>query len=408
MAGLYEVRTILGAGGMGQVFEAQDLALDRRVALKAAWPHVPGWALQQEARALAAIRHQALPTVHAIGIHRKIDYIVMERIFGVSLEDHLLQRIQADDFFSVQEVIWLTSKIAEGLAVVHAAGIAHRDVKPGNVMLTPDRRVVLMDFGLMLPEVTVQDQDEIAGSPAYMAPEALSNEITPGAGQLLDVFGLGVTAFELLTGHLPFDADSLEGLLEQHAAGVPDPRIFRTDITDAFANLVIEMMSIDPGDRPDTAESIVWRLRHLSQRPKTQAPRGPMRVLIVDDEPAISKLLELIVRGAVAQADVTVVHNGEDALAVLRKSPPDVMLLDIHMPRVNGVEVCMYMRGAGIAEETAIIAVSAGAQDEDRQLLAHLGIREFIVKGRDMRSQVTDAVRRVQSERASFAPSPRI
>lgn len=395
VAGLYEIRHVLGSGGMGQVFEAQDLALDRRVAVKAAWPDIPAWALQQEARALAAIRHDALPTVHGIGIHRRIHFIVMERIYGVSLEDHLQQRLEIHESFSVEEVIWLTQKIAEGLAVVHLAGIAHRDVKPANVMLTPDRRVVLMDFGLMLPEAVMHFEQDIAGSPAYMAPEAIDNDLTPGAGQLLDVYGLGVTAFELLTGKLPFDGQTLDEIRDQQALGAPDLRTLRKDVGDAFAELVAQMLSPDPQQRPESAESLVWQLRDIVQRKASVRPKGPFRILIVDDEPAILKLMGMIAKSAVDSVEVTMVSNGESALKELRRSPPDVMLLDIHMPRVNGVEVCMYMRGSGIAEDTTIIAVSAGAQDEDRQLLYHLGIREFITKGRDLRSQLTGALQRI-------------
>lgn len=396
VAGLYEIRSVIGSGGMGQVFEAHDLALDRRVAIKAAWPNIPSWAIQQEARALAAIRHEALPTVHTIGVHRETDFIVMERIFGVSLEDHLQHRLHEKATFSVDEVIWLARKIAEGLSVVHMAGIAHRDVKPANVMLTADRRVVLMDFGLMLPEVVMRFQDEIAGSPAYMAPEAIDNELTPGGGRLLDVYGLGVTVFELLTGNLPFDAPTLEQIREQQEAGPPDLRRLRADVSEEFARLIARMLSPLPTDRPESAESVVWELRDLVQPRRNQA-KGPTSVLIVDDEPAVSKLLEMIVRSALDAVRVETVHNGEDALSSLRRSPPDVMLLDIHMPRVNGVEVCMYMRGAGIAEDTSIIAVSAGAQDEDRRLLFHLGIRDFITKGRDLREQVSKALRRIQN-----------
>lgn len=391
---------MLGSGAMAQVFEAQDLSLDRRVAIKAAWPDVPSWALQQEARALAAIRHEALPVIHALGIHRGIHYIVMERIVGMSLEAHLQQRAAENSPFSVEEVLWVVRKIAEGLAVVHVAGIAHRDVKPANVMMTPDRRVVLMDFGLMLPEVVMRFQEEIAGSPAYMAPEAIDNELAPGAGPLLDIYGLGVTAFELLTGCLPFEATTIEGIREQQDAGPPDARALRPEVGDQLAQLVARMMAPNPADRPESAETLVWELRDLASPRRTKALQGPLRVLVVDDEPSVARLLELIVRSALSPVEVTTVGNGEEALAVLRKSPPHVMLLDLHMPRLNGIEVCMYMRGAGIAEDTAIVAVSAGAQDEDRQLLHRLGIREFISKGRDLRTQVSEALRRIHDAQA--------
>ena len=395
VAGLYEIRSVIGSGGMGQVFEAHDLALDRRVALKAAWPDVPVSALHQEARALAALRHPALPTVHAIGTHRGIDYIVMERIYGVSLEDHLNHRAEAGESFAIDEVVWLMRMIAEGLAVVHMAGIAHRDVKPANVMLTPDRRVVLMDFGLMVPEAAMKFQQDIAGSPAYMAPEAIDNVLIPGAGQLLDVFGLGVTAYELLTGRLPFDAMELEQIRAQQEQGPPDLTELRPSVPAGLATLITDMMSPDPSQRPESAESVLWQLRALTERKRATSRSGPVRVMVVDDDKAIATLMTMIVKQAVEGCEVFAVHNGDAALKQLRSNPPDVMVLDIHMPRLNGVEVVMYVRGAGIAPDCAIIAVSAGAQNEDRQLLYHLGIREFITKGKDLRSQVTQSLQRV-------------
>jgi serine/threonine-protein kinase len=393
VAGLYEIRSVLGSGGMAQVFEAHDHALDRRVAIKAGWPGIPPGALHQEARALAAIRHEALPTVHGIGVHRKTDFIVMERIYGVSLEDHLRQRQQRGESFAVDEVLWLARKIAEGLAVVHMAGIAHRDVKPSNVMLTADRRVVLMDFGLMLPEVAMQHQEEIAGSPAYMAPEAIDNDLTPGAGKLLDVYGLGATVFELLTGQLPFDAPTLDEIRTQQSKGAADIRTVRPDVGEELALLVAGMLAPRPEDRPESAETLVWQLRDLLNR-KPTAPKGPLRVLVVDDDPTIAKLVEMLVRSSVDRAEVRTVNDGETALKLLREDPPDAMFLDVHMPHVNGVEVCMYVRGSGIAPRMAIFAMSAGAQDDDRQLLFHLGVREFIPKGREMRAQITQALSR--------------
>ena len=392
VAGLYEVRSLLGSGGMGQVFEAQDHALDRRVALKACWPDMPAGALHQEARALAAFRHEALPIVHGIGIHRRTEYIVMERIYGVTLKEHLHQRQRVGESFSSEEVLWLARKVAEGLAVVHVAGIAHRDVKPANIMLSPDRRVVLMDFGLMLPEVVMQQQKEIAGSPAYMAPEAIDNDLTPGAGKLLDVFGLGVTIFELLTARLPFDGSTLDEIREQQSRGAPDIRTFRPDIEQGFAALITQMLSPVADDRPDNAETLVWRFRDLQQRKPIS--QGPLRVLVVDDDPALTKLVEMIVRSVVPRVEVAAVNDAESAVKRLREDPPDAMFLDLHMPRMNGVEVCMYMRGAGIARRTTVFAMSAGAQDDDQQLLHHLGVRDFIPKGRDLRSQITSVLAR--------------
>src|SRR5438105_912579 len=120
---MYEIRSVIGSGGMGQVYEAQDVVLNRRVAIKAAWPHIGGTPLRREAQAMAAIRHSSMVTVHLMARHRGIDYLVMERIYGVSLEAHLAQRRGADERFTVQETLDVLIALAEGLSAVHRAGV---------------------------------------------------------------------------------------------------------------------------------------------------------------------------------------------------------------------------------------------------------------------------------------------
>lgn len=382
---VYEIRSVLGAGGMGQVFEAHDLALDRRVAIKANWPNLPAPPLRNEARALAAFRHASLVTVHGIGVHRGIDYIVMERIYGVSLADALDQRAAQAQLMSVDEVMRVLAATAEGLAVVHRAGIAHRDIKPSNIMLTPDHRVVLMDFGLVLPEFDVAQQEKIAGSPPYMAPEALANVVGRGAGQLVDVYALGVTAWEMLVGRVPHPGYAdLQELWERLKTPAPLAHELRPDVPDGLSRLIAEMMERDPAARPQSAEVVSWQVKRLAAeaRRHTPVPRRQTRVLIVDDDTDIARVLAFYVDKALGRAEITRVEDGESALEHLRRAPPpDVMLLDLHMPKMNGIEVAMYVRGEELAPDCRIIAVSAGAQEHDRQLLHQLGIREFVEKG---------------------------
>ena len=382
---IYEIRSVLGAGGMGQVFEAHDVALDRRVAIKANWPHLPAPPLRNEARALAAFRHPSLVTVHGIGVHRGIDYIVMERIYGVSLADALDQRAAQGQLMAVEDAMRVLAATAEGLGVVHRAGIAHRDVKPSNIMLTPEHRVVLMDFGLVLPEFDVAQQEKIAGSPPYMAPEALANAVDRGAGQLVDVYALGVTAWEMLVGRVPHpDYRDLQELWEKLKRPPPLAHELRSDVPESLSRLIAEMMHRDPAARPQSAEVVSWQIKRIAaegRRPKP-AERPAPRVLIVDDDADISRVLAFYVDKALGGAEVTRVPDGESALEHLRRAaPPDVMLLDLHMPKMNGIEVAMYVRGEELAPDCRIIAVSAGAQEHDRQLLHQLGIRDFVEKG---------------------------
>jgi serine/threonine-protein kinase len=390
---VYEIKRVLGGGGMGQVLEAHDHALDRRVAIKAAWPDLDLPPLREEARAMAALRHPSLVTVHALGVHRGIDYIVMERIYGVSLGALLDQRLANEQPFSWRESAQILMKVAEGLAVVHGAGIAHRDVKPGNVMLTPDDRVVLVDFGLFLPEVQMVRADFVAGSPPYMSSEALTGEVEPGSGPLIDLYALGVSAFELLTGRLPRKAATLPELYELHKEPPPDVRSWRRDVPSSLAELILEMMATEAGHRPASAEAIVWRLRAILEDRSSKAPPPVRRVLIVEDDDALRKLLSFHVKRTLGPGvEIALATDGEQAIAALHANAPDVMLLDLQMPRLNGIEVCMYMRGAHVAPNCEVVLVSAGAQDHDRQLLHQLGIKRFILKGSDLGGRIAEAL----------------
>lgn len=395
---IYEIRAVLGAGGMGQVFEAQDHSLDRRVAIKANWPNLPAPPLRNEARALAAFRHPSLVTVHGLGVHRGTDYLVMERIYGVSLADMLDQRLSQGQRLPVEEAMRILAATAEGLGVVHRAGIAHRDIKPSNVMLTPDHRVVLMDFGLVLPEFDVAQQEKIAGSPPYMAPEALANLVDPGAGQLVDVFALGVTAYEMLVGHVPHpDYDDLQDLWEKLKTPTPSVQELRSDVPEGLSELIGEMMHRDPAARPQSAEAVSWQVKRIAARGAraTAVERTrPREVLVVDDDEDIARVLGFYVKKALGNVEVSHVKDGERALERLRRGPaPDVMLLDLHMPKMNGIEVAMYMRGEELAPDCAIVAVSAGAQEHDRQLLHQLGIRTFVEKGSGLGERLAQVLR---------------
>jgi len=387
---------VLGAGGMGQVFEAQDHSLDRRVAIKANWPNLPAPPLRNEARALAAFRHPSLVTVHGIGVHRGIDYIVMERVYGVSLADLLRQRHALRQRVSVEEALKIFLSIAEGLSVVHGAGIAHRDIKPGNVMLTPDHRVVLMDFGLFLPEFDMAEQKYIAGSPPYMAPEALANVLEAGSGPMMDIYSLGVTAYELLTMRLPRDAEGLDDLWKLHQQPVRDIRELRDDVPDELAELILEMLHRDPGHRPQGAEELAWQLRAIAEGGKPSSPsRRAIRLLVVEDDPDVARILAFYAKKSLGTVETRTASNGLEALEMLRESPPDVMFLDLHMPKMNGLEVGMYMRGEGLAPDCHIVAVSAGAQPDDHQLLKQLGVRHFVLKGPDMGNRIAAVLERI-------------
>jgi serine/threonine protein kinase len=264
--GIYEIRALLGEGGMGQVFEAHDRWLNREVAIKAYWPSPLADAagvLRHEAQAQAAIQHPGLPTVFTMGRHGPALFLVMERIRGLGLDVALLQRHRIKARLPLAESLRILLAIAEVLAAVHAAGCLHRDVKPGNVMLSGRDRVVLMDFGLFLPEGDLVESTQVAGSPFYMAPESILDHVQPGMGHLVDLYALGVIAFEMLAGRLPYQAENLEAMFDQHLhAPVPDLTKLSPGVPPKLAILTRALLSKDPYDRPDS-EEVVWRLRAI-------------------------------------------------------------------------------------------------------------------------------------------------
>src|SRR5262245_53498058 len=123
--GSYEIRQLLGSGGMGQVLEARDLALNRLVAIKAAWPDDPIPSLRNEGQALPAVRHPSLPMVHALGRWQNVEYLVMERVFGLNLREHLNRRYRDGEPFTLAEALTILSALAEALRVVHECGVVH-------------------------------------------------------------------------------------------------------------------------------------------------------------------------------------------------------------------------------------------------------------------------------------------
>lgn len=398
--GVYEIMQLLGRGGMGQVFEAHDHLLNRRVAIKAAWPNPLTPPLRNEARALAAFQHPSLVSVHTLGEHRGIDYLVMERIYGVSMTQHAVTRWSASQKFSSAEAVQMLLPVAEGLSVVHRAGLVHRDVKPDNVMLTPSHRVVLMDFGLVLPEFDVNNKQTVAGSPPYMAPEVILSTAESGNGHLSDIFSLGVLAYELLAGVRPYPGNTIREILASHQRGPAKALAeLRSDCPLALCQLIHEMLNHNPQVRIQSAEAVAWQMRAIrdergrsdlpeSERPVEQSGSKAASVLIVDDDRDLARILTFYVHQIMGGVDVRVAHDGEEALSAVQDAEPDVMLLDLHMPRMNGVELCMQLKGEGLAQGSSIISVSAGAAAHDVQLLHQLGIHHFVEKGSNLRERL--------------------
>jgi eukaryotic-like serine/threonine-protein kinase len=380
LQGVYEVQDVLGTGGMGQVFGAIDHQLDREVAIKACWPRVDPQVLHSEAKALAALRHPGVVSVYAIGTHQQVDFIVMERLRGLTLYDHMVQRGQKAPF-SVEEALDILIDISDALVVIHRAGLIHRDLKPANIMLAPGNRTVLLDLGISLRSERAEKEAQMAGSPHYMAPETIKSTMTRGKGHLIDIYALGIIAFEMLAGRRPFEHHDVTRLLDMQLYTEP-PQLaeMAPRVPLHMCRLIGEMIRKDPAERPQSVEVVSAWLRGIRRSQRGANSIAPMSVLIADDDEGMRALLGSFVEQAIPGVSIHMAADGDEALTCFRRVAPDALILDLDMPRMTGVELCMYLRGTAQAAETTIVAVSGEASPADQALLEHLGVARFINK----------------------------
>lgn len=249
----YRLECEIGSGGFAIVYRAQHILLRTPVAIKLLRPgrgsEADLEALCEEARFAAMVAHANVVRVFDVVRSADAAYIVMEYVDGPSLAQVVRDHGPLDPLTALD----IALGACDGLAAALACGLIHRDVKPGNLLLRSDQKVLLADFGLARQGKVTDDDHEnaplIAGTPAYMAPEQAAN---PGdIDHRADMYALGATLFHLLTGSVPYDEhDPLRAIGCHLHKPVPDPRRLTRDLPDELADLVMELMAKDRADRP--------------------------------------------------------------------------------------------------------------------------------------------------------------
>ncbi|MFI5807486.1 protein kinase [Streptomyces sp. NPDC051561] len=270
IAARYELSTLIGQGGMGQVWTAYDQRLDRRVAVKLLRPDRMAAATEaedmrrrfvRECRVTAQVDHPGLVTVHDAGSDNDDLYLVMQYVEGSDLADHLAEH----DPYPWQWAVSVAAQLCAVLSAVHAVPIVHRDLKPRNVMVKPDGTLTVLDLGV----ASVLDTDTTRlthtgtpiGTPAYMAPE---QAMGGAVGPYTDVYALGVLLHELLTGDVPFAGTTALGILHRHLYEPPLPiRQGRPEVPEPLEALVLDLLAKDPQHRPASAQEVYERLAPL-------------------------------------------------------------------------------------------------------------------------------------------------
>jgi len=307
----FRVLRVLGAGGMAVVYEAEDVRLKRRVALKLMRPAIaatPGATERflREAQSAAALKHEHVVTIYQVGTCGATPFMALELLHGETLEDCLARNGR----LNVREVVRIGREIATGLAAAHARGLLHRDIKPANIWLespaTPGRepldfrvnpgarganatvesapltaggqsagKVKILDFGLAktwTDEAGISFPGLLIGTPAYMAPEQLAGT---AVDPRTDLFSLGCLLYRMAGGRPPFGGGDLLSVVRALALEHPAPlRALNPQVPQALSDLIGQLLSKSPDQRPPSAQAVVDRLQALEQKLPT-APAAP-------------------------------------------------------------------------------------------------------------------------------------
>lgn len=275
--GGYQIVNLLGVGGMGKVYLAQDTVLDRWVAVKVLPVEKSSIETRRrfldEARSMASINHEHIVPIYHVGDDDGTPYIVMPRLIGATLEDWMKEGNRP----SVEHALLIVYQTLAGLENAHRQRLLHRDIKPSNIWLeAPKGRVRLMDFGLCLDIGNKADaigritaSDAVVCTPLYMPPESLQGD----SSERSDLYSLGVVLYEMLTGVQPFSSESIEEIFVKIATHIPPaPGEVVDGIPPSVDRFVMRLMANQPENRPKSAKQAMQEVRQIFQEIESSNP----------------------------------------------------------------------------------------------------------------------------------------
>jgi serine/threonine-protein kinase len=383
---------------MGVVARAVDEGLGREVAVKLVRPELArdpdvARAFLAEARLMARVKHENVATIHAFSGAAEKPYYVMELVEGVDLG----QLLDAGESFTAEEALRILTPLARGLDAIHASGVVHRDLKPSNVLVGAGLRVVITDFGLAVPEAASPLGDEASsrGSAGYSAPELLLEPSSAApVGPRADVYSYAAIAFRLLAGHSPFGEGEREAVIDRQLEGV------RAELGAGLPSAAFQILKLglatDPRARPASAGQLLEGL--VSGLDAELASRPELRFVIADDDAEMRSWLAEILARAFADARFTLVEDGAAALSAIASAPTSLLVSDLQMPGMDGIELTRTIRSRSDVRQVPILVVTAVGRAPDWRLLRELGANAFLAKPLEAAQVIATAHRLLRLE----------
>ncbi|HLB50366.1 MAG TPA: serine/threonine-protein kinase, partial [Anaerolineales bacterium] len=277
IGGRYKIETLLGQGGMSAVYKGTDPNLRRTVAIKLIHPHLaadPEFVrrFEEEAAAVAQLRHPNIIQVHDFNHDGDTYFMVLEFVAGQSLQEQLKSFHATGKRLPLDETIRIMATVCDAVHYAHERGMIHRDLKPANVMINASGQPILMDFGVakILGGQHHTATGAIVGTPTYISPEQVRGE---RPDHRADIYSLGVMLYEMISGRVPFDAETALSIMLKHLNDpVPNLHALNTDAPDSMIAIVDKALAKQPENRFESAHDMAAALRHVALARVAAAP----------------------------------------------------------------------------------------------------------------------------------------
>ncbi|NWJ47015.1 MAG: protein kinase [Chloroflexi bacterium] len=412
LAATYRLEELLGKGGMGEVWLVTHLLLDEKRAIKlilgeyAANLQVRERFIRGEARNALRLFHPNIVRVYDLGQHKDMPYIVMEYVPKGAYGADLRSLLRAEGKLSLERTGEILNQLAAALDHAHNQGLIHRDLKPANILLSDQGQVKLTDFGIV-KDLKAQDEyltseGFAVGTPVYMSPEQARGEAIVAS----DIYALGVVIYEMLAGRPPFVGLATSVVL-QHTTTPPTPlRHYDPSIPDGISEVILKALAKPPQERYSSALELAQafettlkenrptidtttiaisttparRSRELTQNtPISTDTTAKIRILIADDHPLFRDGLHILLDSVPDMEVIGEVASGDEVLNQVATFAPDVILMDINMPGINGIEATRRL--VQTYPQLKVLIITMFEDDDSVFAAMRAGAKGYLLKG---------------------------